>query len=51
MKVYRAGLFEDAAEFDETRSHHGEVRYHVGTVEVSLEGAEGIGDASALLDD
>ena len=51
MEVDGAGLFEDAAEFDEARGHHGEVGHHVGAVEVGLEGAEGVGDATALLDD
>ena len=43
--------FEDAAEFDEARGHHGEVGHHVGVEEEGFEGAEGVGDAAALLDD
>ena len=46
-----AGFFEDAAELDETRGHHGEVGHHVGVEEEGFEGAEGVGDSSALLDD
>jgi hypothetical protein len=51
VEIDGAGLFEDAAEFDEARGHHGEIGHHVGAMEVGLEGAESIGDASALLDD
>ncbi len=51
VEVDGAGLFEDAAQFDEARGHHGEVGHHVGVEEEGFEGAHGVGDASALLDD
>jgi hypothetical protein len=51
VEIDGAGFFEDAAEFDEARGHHGEIGHHVGAVEVGLEGAEGIGHAASLLDD
>ena len=51
VEVNGAGFFEDAAEFDEARSHHGEIGHHVGAAEECAEGAQGIGDAAALLDD
>ena len=31
--------------------HHGEIGHHVGAAEECAEGAQGIGDAAALLDD
>ena len=40
-----AGFFEDSLEFDGARGHH------VGIEEEGFEGAGGVGDASALLDD
>ena len=51
VQIDGAGLFEDAAEFDEARGHHGEIGHHVGVEEEGLEGAEGVGDTAALLDD
>jgi hypothetical protein len=51
VEVDGAGLFEDAAQFDEARGHHGEIGHHIGAVEVGLEGAEGVGHAATLLDD
>ena len=51
MEVDGAGWLEDAAEFDEARGHHGEIGHHVGVEEEGLEGAEGVGYASALFDD
>ncbi len=51
VEVDGAGFLEDAAEFDEARGHHCQVRHHVGVEEECLEGAEGVGYASALLDD
>jgi hypothetical protein len=45
MLQKRAGIFEDATEFDEAVGHH------VGVEEKCFEGAEGVGDAAALLDD
>ena len=51
VEVDGAGIFEDAAELDEARGHHGEVGHHVGVEEEGFEGAESVGNASALLDD
>ena len=51
MEVDGAGRLEDAAQFDEARGHHGEVGHHVGVAEEGAEGAHGLGDAAALLDD
>src|ERR1019366_5041253 len=51
VEVDGAGFFENAAEFDEARSHHGEVGEHVGAAEEGSEGAHGFGDAAALFDD
>src|ERR1035437_10446322 len=51
VEVDGAGFFEDAAEFDEAWSHHGEVGEHVGAAEESSEGAHGFGDAATLFDD
>ena len=51
VEIDGAGLFEDAAELDEARGHHGEIGHHVGVEEEGFEGAHGVGDASALLDD
>ena len=51
VEIDGAGFLEDAAEFDEARGHHGEIGHHVGVAEEGLEGAEGVGDAAALLDD
>jgi hypothetical protein len=46
-----AGVFEDAAEFDKARGHHGEVGEHVGAAEEGVEGAHGFGDAATGFDD
>ncbi len=51
MEVDGAGVFEDAAEFDEARGHHGEVGEHVGAVEEGVEGAHGLGDGATGFDD
>jgi hypothetical protein len=51
VEIDGAGFFEDAAQFDEARGHHGEVGHHVGVEEEGFEGAQGVGDAAALLDD
>lgn len=36
--------------FDEAWGHHGEIGHHVGVAEEGAEGAHGVGDASAALD-
>src|SRR5665213_2455596 len=51
VEVDRTGVLEDAAKLDEARGHHGEVGEHVRAAEEGAEGAHGIGDAAALLDD
>ena len=51
VEVDGAGLFENAAEFDEARGHHGEVGEHVGAAEEGTEGAHGFGDAATGFDD
>src|SRR5665213_221661 len=51
MEVDGAGFFEDSAQFDEAWCHHGEVGEHVGAAEEGAEGAHGVGDSAARLDD
>jgi len=48
VEVDGAGVFEDSAEFDEARGHHGEVGEHVGAAEEGAEGAHGFGYAATL---
>jgi len=51
VEVDGAGVFEDAAEFDEAGGHHGGVGEHVGAAEGGVEGAHGCGDAATGFDD
>ena len=45
----RAGGFEDAAQFDEARGHHGEVGHHVVAAEKGVERLHHVGDLAGLL--
>src|ERR1035437_1482060 len=51
VEVDGAGFFEDSAEFDEARGHHGEIGEHVGAVEEGVEGTHDFGDAASGFDD
>src|SRR6266481_3742236 len=46
-----AGGFEDAAQFDEARGHHGEVSHHVVAAEKGVEGLYHVGDFAGLFGD
>ena len=51
MEVDRPRLLQHAMQFDQARGHHGEIGHHVAVAEEGAEGAHGVGDAAAALDD
>src|ERR1035438_4922765 len=51
VEVEGAGGFEDAAQFDEARGHHGEVGHHVVAAEKGVKRLHHVGDLAGLLGD